>query len=70
MKVICVTYDYIGPYSSFSIENLLKIGEWYEVSDNENYYTVYLTDNSFANLAKGYFKTIEQIREEKLNELL
>lgn len=71
IKVVCVTHDYTGPWSSFSAKKWLKIDEWYEVEDHGgSYYTFYYDKNSPpANLAKGYFKTIDQIREEKLNAL-
>ena len=70
IKVMCVTHDYKGTWSSFSAKKWLKIGEWYEVFEHdEPYYTFYYDNNSPANLAKGYFKTIDQIREEKLNAL-
>lgn len=70
MKVVCVTYDYKGPYSSFSVGKLVKIGECYEVTDKVDYYTVYFSDSSFANLSKSYFNTLSEIREEKLNQIL
>ena len=82
--VICVTYDYVGPYSSFSIRDFVKIGEWYEVlEEHDTYYTIDLAAENLvlnssnpvwrggyeANLSKSYFKTIDEIREEKLNGL-
>ena len=75
MRVICVTYDYVGPYSSFSIRDFVKIGEWYEVlEEHDTYYTIDLAAGVWrggyeANLSKSYFKTIDEIREEKLNGL-
>lgn len=70
MKVVCYTYDYEGPYSSFTVDKMLTIGEWYEATDKGFHYTVYFTDGSFANLAKAYFKTLDEIREEKLEVIL
>lgn len=80
MKVICFTYDYDGPYSSSSIDRLVQIGEWYDASihmvsfdkdegDPYPYYFITFNDGSFANLATAYFKTEQQLREEKLKEL-
>jgi hypothetical protein len=79
MKVLCFTYDYTGPYSSFSVRDFVEIGKWYDVYEHEDRYTIY-TDlkniYKFAtvgsvkcDLAKDYFKTVDQIREEKLKEL-
>jgi hypothetical protein len=68
MKVMCVTKDYIGKWSSFSA-HVLTIGEWYE-----DYYTITLKTEYLkayeVNLSKLYFKTVEQLREERLNKIL
>jgi len=69
MKVICVTKDYIGEWSTFSSHELLTIGKWYDVEEYEDYYTISWKGGYEANLSKSYFKTIDQIREEKLNRL-
>jgi hypothetical protein len=76
MKVVCVTHDYNGPWSSGSVERFIKIGELYDVIENfdderGNYYQVTLSNGfyGFVNLSKHYFKRIDKIREEKLNEL-
>ena len=81
MKVICVTHDYSGEWSSFSAygayfrRNMLTIGQWYEVlEEHDTYYTIDLAAGVWrggyeANLSKSYFKTIDEIREEKLNGL-
>lgn len=75
MKVICVTNDYSGEWSSFSAYDMLTIGQWYEVlEEHDTYYTIDLAAGVWregyeANLSKSYFKTIDEIREEKLNEL-
>lgn len=69
MKVMCVTYDYRGPYSSFSVSKLVNIGEWYQASDNGDYYLITFSDGSFCNLAKYYFNTLDEMREQKLNKL-
>ena len=75
MKVICVTNDYSGEWSSFSVYDMLTIGQWYEVlEEHDTYYTIDLAAGVWrggyeANLSKSYFKTIDEIREEKLNGL-
>jgi hypothetical protein len=81
MKVICVTHDYSGEWSSFSAYDMLTIGEWYEVlEEHDTYYTIDWREGykythatnivwAQANLSKSYFKTIDEIREEKLNGL-
>jgi hypothetical protein len=75
MKVICVTNDYSGEWSSFSAYDMLTIGQWYEVlEEHDTYYTIDLAAGVWrggyeANLSKSYFKTIDEIREEKLNGL-
>jgi len=76
MKVICVTNDHSGEWSSFSDQNLilaydmLTIGQWYEVlEEHDTYYTIDWKGGYEANLSKSYFKTIDEIREEKLNQL-
>jgi len=70
MKVLCFTYDYTGPYSSFSVRDFVEIGKWCDVYEHEDRYTIY-TELGFVkcDLAKDYFKTVDQIREEKLKEL-
>jgi hypothetical protein len=70
MKVICVTNDYSGEWSSFSAYDMLTIGQWYEVlEEHDTYYTIDWRGGYEANLSKSYFKTIDEIREEKLNVL-
>jgi hypothetical protein len=70
MKVICVTNDYSGEWSSFSAYDMLTIGQWYEVlEEHDTYYTIDWKGGYKANLSKSYFKTIDEIREEKLNQL-
>lgn len=73
MKVVCVTYDYHGPWSSFSVEKFVKIGECYDVIENfdemGNYYQITLGNGKFVSLSKHYFKTLRELRQEKLNEL-
>jgi hypothetical protein len=74
MKVVCVTHDYNGHWSSFSVEKFIKIGECYDVIENfdderGNYYQVTLGNREFVNLSKHYFKRIDEIRQEKFNEL-
>jgi hypothetical protein len=76
MKVICVTNDHSGEWSSLGDQNLilaydmLTIGQWYEVlEEHDTYYTIDWKGGYKANLSKSYFKTIDEIREEKLNQL-
>ena len=73
MKVVCVTLDYHGPWSSFSVEKFIKVGEWYDVIENfderGNYYQLTLDNGQIVNLSKNYFKIVSQLRQEKLNEL-
>jgi hypothetical protein len=70
MKVLCVTNDFNGKWSSFSSHDMIKIGNWYDVAnEGDDYYTIIWDSGYEANLSKEYFKTVEQLREEKLNEL-
>lgn len=73
MKVVCVTLDYHGPWSSFSVEKFIKVGEWYDAIENfderGNYYQLTLDNGQIVNLSKNYFKIVSQLRQEKLNEL-
>ena len=70
MKVLCFTYDCVGPYSSFSIRDFVKIGEWYDAYEHEDRYTIF-NELGYAkcDLSKSYFKTVDEIREEKLKEI-
>lgn len=73
MKVVCVTHDYNGPWSSGSVERFIKIGEMYDVIENfdderGNYYQI-TTMYGLVNLSKHYFKDVSKLRQEKLNEL-
>ncbi len=70
MKVVCVTTDYSGNWSSSSSKLILTIGKWYDVVDGgDDFYTIIWNNGYQANLSKSYFKTIEEIRQDKLNEL-
>lgn len=70
MKVVCVTTDYSGTWSSFSSKLMLIIGKWYDVvNEGSDFYTIIWNNGYQANLSKSYFKTIEEIRQDKLNEL-
>ncbi len=70
MKVVCVTTDYSGIWSSSSSKLMLTIGKWYDVVDGgDDFYTIIWNNGYQANLSKSYFKTIEEIRQDKLNEL-
>lgn len=74
MKVICITHDYHGPWSSFSVEKFVKIGDLYDVIENfdemGNYYQLTLSNGELVNLSKNYFKTVSKLREEKLKKIL
>jgi hypothetical protein len=70
MKVMCVTTDYIGEWSSFSSKLMLTVDKWYDVTNvGTDYYTIIWENGYQANLSKSYFKTVEQLREERLNNL-
>jgi hypothetical protein len=70
MKVMCVTKDYVGEWSSFSAHELLTIGQWYKViKEGKDYYTIILIGESIVNFSKSYFKTVAEIRQDKLKEL-
>jgi hypothetical protein len=70
MKVVCVTTEHSGTWSSFSSKLMLTIGKWYDVVDGgDDFYTIIWNNGYQANLSKSYFKTIEEIRQDKLNEL-
>jgi hypothetical protein len=70
MKVICVTTEHDGKWNSFSSRLMLTIGKWYRVVDEgEDYYTIIWKDGYKANLSKQYFKTLQQIRRDKLDQL-
>ncbi len=70
MKVMCVTNEYEGNWSSFSSRLMLTVGKWYQVdSIGTDYYTVKLNKGYKANLSKQYFKTVEEIRIDKLSVL-
>lgn len=69
IKVVCVTHDYKGPWSSFSIRDFIKIGECYDAYEHEDRYTILDELGYKCDLAKGYFKTIDEVRTEKLNQL-
>jgi hypothetical protein len=69
MKVLCVNNDNVG----LSI----TVGKWYRVADPK-VYTEHFKDGKFIlcddkdrwiTISQKYFKNIQQIREEKLNEL-
>jgi len=63
MKVLCVSNTYVG----LSI----TIGKWYEVRKDTSGECFIVKDDKerWAVLNQTYFKTIEDIRDEKLNEL-
>jgi hypothetical protein len=69
MKVLCVNNEYVG----LSI----TVGKWYELA-NQKIFTEQFKDNTYiiyddrfrwVKLSQKYFKTQEEIREEKINEL-
>jgi len=70
MKVVCVTTDYDGKWSSFSSKLMLTIGKWYDVAnEGPDYYTIIWNNGYQANLSKSYFKTLQQVRQDKLTEI-
>lgn len=77
MKVICVNTDfepasdiYSCKWTSFSESLMLTIGKWYQVDAvGSDYYTVIVNKGYRANLSKSYFKTVEELREDKLAEI-
>lgn len=67
-KALCVSNELVGLS--------LNIGEWYDVVEtgyNDGCYIVYSIKNGIrhrgSKLSKKYFKTIEEVRDEKLKEL-
>ena len=70
MKVICVDNKYVG----LSI----TVGKWYELANQEifiqqfkdNTYIIYDDRCRLVKLNQKYFKTLEKLREDKLNELV
>ena len=70
MKVICVRTDYDGDWSSFSSKHMLSLDKWYDViNEGPDFYTIIWNNGYQANLSKKYFKTLEELRQEKLTEL-
>jgi hypothetical protein len=69
MKVLCVDNEYV----TLSI----TVGNWYELADpkvfteqfKDNTYIIYDDRGRWVKLSQKYFKNIQQIREDKLNEL-
>jgi len=69
MKVLCVNNEYVG----LSI----TVGKWYELANQkifleqfkDNTYIIYDDRFHWVKLSQKYFKTQEEIREEKINEL-
>jgi hypothetical protein len=69
MKVLCVNNEYVG----LSI----TVGKWYELANQkifleqfkDNTYIIYDDRFRWVKLSQKYFKTQEEIREEKINEL-
>lgn len=63
MKVLCVSNEYVGL--------CITVGKWYDLIP-EPFYSSYLIkdDKDRLNyLDRKYFRTLEEIREEKLTEL-
>jgi hypothetical protein len=70
MKVLCITNEYYGRWASLSARRYLIPGKWYDVVEvHECYYVINLIDGYNANLSIYYFRTIEQVRDEKLKEI-
>jgi hypothetical protein len=75
MKAVCVTHDYLGEYSSFSVKKMLTIGKYYDVEEKESasgnkYYYLICDEGYKCYLSKSYFKLIDELRENKLNKIL
>ena len=65
MKVFCVSNEYVGL--------CVTVGKWYDVSP-EPFYSIssYLIKDDkdiWSFVGREYFKTLEEIREDKLKEL-
>lgn len=69
MKVLCINNEYV--------RLCITVGKWYEVKEFDgdwnriNAYKFYIKDDKerWSVLDRKYFRTIEEIREEKLKEL-
>ena len=63
MKVLCVSNEYVGL--------CITVGKWYDLIP-EPFYSSYLIKDDkdrWNYLDRKYFRTLEEIREEKLKEL-
>jgi hypothetical protein len=76
MKVLCITNEYYGAWSSVSARPYLIPGKWYDVVEvYDEYYVINLigiglnASDFIAYLSIHYFRTIEQVRDEKLKEI-
>ena len=67
IKVQCISTKY-GLYKD------LKIGQWYDVIDREDYYQIedksIIGYNNYNTYEKSLFRTIDQRRDNKLNKIL
>ena len=64
MKVFCVSNEYVGL--------CITVGEWYDVRPEPFYSSRYLIKDDRdrrSYLDTKYFRTVEEIREEKLKEI-
>lgn len=62
MKVLCVNNEYVGL--------CITVGKWYDVSPSPRLSYLIKDDRDRWNyLDRKYFKTVEEIREDKLKEL-
>lgn len=70
MKVLCIDNEYV----TLSI----TVGKWYELADPKIYSeqyrnnTIIVEDDKgrLTRLSRKYFKTVEELREERINKLL
>ena len=69
MKVLCVDNEYVGL--------CITVGKWYKLADPKVFTEqfknetciIYDDEGRWVKLSQKYFKNIQQIREDKLNEL-
>jgi len=62
IKLLCVDNKHVGL--------CITVGNWYRVVNvDDTTYLVYDDKNQLVSLDKKYFKTLEELRELKLNEL-
>lgn len=69
MKVLCVS----NIYSEYVGEGKVSVGKWYDVSPEPFYsiskYLIKDDSDRWSYLDRKYFRTVEELREEKLKEI-